>query len=178
MIDASGLPRDICFGDPTLQARDVSTCMYGTFRPDHFRYMVTGPRKIYWITYWDGTEAVEPPEPVDYTVLESAPNCLSLTVRDLDGTTFLLRGEQHRGDVRIRVVHTPTRANIHHFSIRCYEVVKDGVAQPHVGQDKRKLSGRERAVLRTLRNELRKRAKVALPKARATESEPYLGTTA
>lgn len=179
VIDVStGLPRDEAFGHPTLQARDVSTSLYGTFTPVDFCFRIVGERKAYWtIECWPAGEEVDPPPRKEFTRTESVPDCLSLSIADIHKLDLPIEGEGQEVNAQCRVVHHPTRANIHHFAARCYDL-NGADSTKYVGEGVAKVKGRARAILRTFRNELRLKAVVGISATQPATPEPYLGRTA
>lgn len=157
----------------TLGMRDLSTCLYGTFQPEDFQWQITGPKKSYWTSVdWTPGEVTGVPTEEEVQRVE-VTGCASLSVADVHERTFEVTNRPEIGRIVIRVLHTPNRSNIHHFSIRCY---LDGT-DAYVGSGVRKLkkNSLERAVLTLFRLELRELFRLGTPSEMTIPREPYLG---
>ena len=157
----------------TLGMRDLSTCLYGTFQPEDFQWQISGPNKSYWTSEdWSPGEVTGVPAEEEVRRVE-VTGCASLSVADVHGRTFEVVNHPEIGQIVIRVVHSPNRSNIHHFSIRCYLNGTDA----YVGSGVRKLkkSSLERAILTLFRLELRELFRLGTPDQMTISREPYVG---
>lgn len=158
----------------TLHLRDLSTCLYGTFRPDDFSYYILGAHKAFWIEDWSVGEAV-PLIPIEAVGRKPTTDCAYLRVEQVHERTFTIDNRPDIGPITIRVGHTPTRCNLHHFSIRCY---REGVnlIEQYVARNVKKLkkSAEERAILSFFRTELREQFRLGVPTEIPMLPEPYV----
>lgn len=171
---ATGRLLDTFFGDPSINARDVSTNLFGTFRIEHLGYEIVGPNKAYW-TYelWPEGENISV-VPADEWSDRTVYGVASGRVADLNTLTFTVKVGDRHADAYVRVSHTPCRANVHHFSIRCYDGKGRDVAE-YVGQGRKSLNQRQKALLYQFRRELREKFGLNAKLMAPSTGEPYLG---
>lgn len=112
--------------DPTSQIIDLSTNLLGIFKKNHFCYLITKNGQISGLTeYWDLISKTRRPHfPVEFEINNNY-NCWSLPIKKLSGLTVpfftgLGSKDEKKYEVECKVIHTPTRSNFWHFSLRWF----------------------------------------------------------
>ena len=101
---------------------DYSTNLLGQFEPTHNELMLKedGPNKRYYRSYWNFEEEVTTPIfNVDFE-LNSAVGAFCLAINQIHEQIIVPRNTQRQPDLFLTaiIVHTPSRCNYWHFSIR------------------------------------------------------------
>lgn len=147
--------------------KDVSTSLLGTFRPEHYDYLLINlseARRDYLVfDAWPPGETVaEPPVPAEVDVRSPATlyHVPFAKVHDLD-FTFDYRGESF--DAKLRVLHTPCRSNFWHCSIRVFDDKEEDIASRYPHSTNRKVNKRDKEILKAARQAIQVAARPGVP---------------
>lgn len=132
------LPQEKCVAERSSRLMDLSTSLVGNFHPDDNKYVIIGPRKIYFANeVWPEGELVAPP-----------PSREEFQIQDTVFNYFFLVSEVHNYSVKfsipeegefnatLKVKHTPRRSNFWHFSIRVLDQNNEDIGDRNHGRRK------------------------------------------
>ncbi len=112
-----------CIVPQSDHLRDFSTNLLGTFTEGDTAWQITGTKEArkYFHGSWQPGEKVRLPLFPDEFTFTTDYGYFFIAIADLEGTVFQSKiGNEPDFEVVCRVIHTPTRCNFWHFSVRWF----------------------------------------------------------
>ena len=121
IIQQNGMYPDEMLYKDKKELFDYSTNLLGIFLPDDHKIALIGDNKKYFYAYWDFEEAVNIPVFEQDFEIDGSRACFFFPISALHQKTSIPLPSPPKDQDEVltpHIVHTPTRSNYWHFSIR------------------------------------------------------------
>ncbi len=112
--------------------RDFSTNLLGTYLRADSKIVIRSSkeRMLYFNGLWQENEVVEAPKFQEDFEINESRGCFFLCIGELEGQKVPISiADKYTGDAICKILHTPTRSNFWHFSIRWFTESGDAGSQ-------------------------------------------------